>query len=56
MIKLPIVLSEHETWQNAVNGAIADARRRCPKHCRGRPRTYIRPIILFQAQNRSIKK
>ena len=23
MIKLPVMLSEHETWQNAVNGAIA---------------------------------
>jgi hypothetical protein len=23
MIKLPIMLSEHDTWQNAVNGAIA---------------------------------
>jgi len=50
MIKLPVMLSEHQTWQAAVTGAISkraelleDARRE---------RDYIRPIVLFQAQNK----
>ena len=48
MIKLPIILAEHDTWQNAVNGAIAA--------CASLAETakddaaYIRPIVLFQAQ------
>ena len=48
MIKLPIMLAEHDTWQNAVNGAIAA--------CASLAETakddaaYIRPIVLFQAQ------
>lgn len=50
MIKLPIVLSEQKTWQNAVNGAIA-ARARLAKEAEG-DTDYIRPIVLFQAQPR----
>ena len=48
MIKLPIMLAEHDTWQNAVSGAIAA--------CASLVETakddafYIRPIVLFQAQ------
>ena len=51
MIKLPIMLSEHDTWQNAVSGAIAA--------CASLAETasgdadYIRPIVLFQAQPRN---
>ena len=51
MIKLPILLAEHDTWQNAVNGAIAT--------CASLAETaeddadYIRPIVLFQAQPRN---
>ena len=51
MIKLPIMLAEHDTWQNAVNGAIAT--------CASLAETakddadYIRPIVLFQAQPRN---
>ena len=51
MIKLPIMLSEHDTWQNAVNGAIAA--------CASLAETasddadYIRPLVLFQAQPRN---
>lgn len=48
MIKLPIILSEHDTWQNAVNGAIA-ARASLAEEADKDPE-YIRPIILFQAQ------
>ena len=48
MIKLPIMLTEHTSWQNAVNGAIA-ARASLAKTAKEDP-DYIRPIVLFQAQ------
>ena len=51
MIKLPIMLSEHDTWQNAVNGAIA-ARASLAEEADKDP-DYIRPIVLFQAQPRN---
>ncbi len=48
MIKLPIMLTEHTSWQNAVNGAIA-ARASLDKTAK-EDHDYIRPIVLFQAQ------
>lgn len=48
MIKLPIMLKEHDTWQNAVNGAIAA--RASLAAAAETDADYIRPIILFQAQ------
>lgn len=51
MIKLPIILSEHDTWQNAVNGAIA-ARASLARTAERDP-DYIRPIVLFQAQQKN---
>lgn len=48
MIKLPIILSEHDSWQNAVNGATA-ARAALAETAEDDP-DYIRPIVLFQAQ------
>jgi type III restriction enzyme len=48
MIKLPIVLSEHDTWQNAVNGAIA-RHAALAVTAKDEP-DYLRPIVLFQAQ------
>ena len=48
MIKLPVMLSEHDTWQNAVNGAIA-ARVSLAGTAENDP-DHIRPIVLFQAQ------
>ncbi len=51
MIKLPIVLAEHDSWQNAVNGAVA-ARARLAEAAKDDPDGYIRPIVLFQAQPR----
>ncbi len=48
MIKLPIMLTEHTSWQNAVNGAIA-ARASLDKTAKT-DANYIRPIVLFQAQ------
>ena len=51
MIKLPIVLSEHDSWQNAVNGAVA-ARSELAETAAKDP-DYLRPIVLFQAQPRN---
>ena len=48
MIKLPIMLSEHDSWQNAVNGAVA-ARAELAETAAKDP-DYLRPIVLFQAQ------
>lgn len=51
MVKLPVMLSEYETWQNAVNGAIA-LRKSLAKAASDDP-DFIRPIVLFQAQKRN---
>ncbi len=50
MIKLPIVLTAHKSWQAAVNGALAE-RSRLLKTADDET-DYIRPIVLFQAQNK----
>jgi type III restriction enzyme len=51
MIKLPIILAEHDSWQTAVNGAIA-SRAALAMAAKGEDE-YIRPIVLFQAQPRN---
>jgi type III restriction enzyme len=51
MIKLPVVLSEHPSWQQAINGAIQQ-QLELKKLAAQDPR-YIRPIILFQAQKKN---
>ena len=51
MIKLPIILAEHDSWQTAVNGAIA-SRAALAEAAKGETDT-IRPIVLFQAQPRN---
>ena len=48
MIKLPIMLAEHDSWQNAVHGAVA-ARAALAETARD-DADYIRPIVLLQAQ------
>ncbi len=48
MIKLPVMLSEHDTWQNAVNAAVAA--RASLAETAGNDPGRIRPIVLFQAQ------
>ena len=48
MIKLPIQLSEHDTWQGAVSSAIA-ARATLAASAKD-DMDYIRPLVLFQAQ------
>ena len=48
MIKLPIVLHEHDSWQGAVSGAVA-ARASLAEAAKADP-GHIRPVALFQAQ------
>jgi len=48
MVKLPIILSEHDNWQNAVNGAIAA--RASLAEAAQKDQDYLRPLVLFQAQ------
>jgi len=48
MIKLPVILAEHNSWQNAVNGAV-NGRAVLQNAARDDPE-YIRPLVLFQAQ------
>lgn len=51
MIKLPVVLAEHPTWQQAVDGALA--RQAELEEIARKDKDYIRPIVLFQAQDRN---
>lgn len=48
MIKLPIMLTEHKNWQEAVRDAVL-TRKRLAVEAQKEP-TYIRPIVLFQAE------
>lgn len=49
MIKLPIALTEHNNWELAVTEAIA--KRSELEKAAGHEKEYLRPILLFQAQN-----
>lgn len=50
MIKLPIILTEHKGWEQAVAGAVFE-RKRLAKIAE-KDESYIKPIVLFQAQNK----
>jgi len=50
MIKLPVMLAEHREWQAAVRDALL-RRRQLEAECAGEAE-YIRPIVLFQAQDK----
>jgi type III restriction enzyme len=50
MIKLPIVLTEHQTWQESITAAVQT--REKLQRLTANERDYIRPIILFQAEDR----
>ena len=52
MIKLPVRLSEHTTWEGAVTGAIAERAALAVEAANDRD-GYIRPIVLFQAEDRN---
>jgi type III restriction enzyme len=51
MIKLPVQLGEHQTWQGAVTAAIAK-RAELAEEAEKDREGYIRPIVLFQAQDK----
>ncbi|GAB7140300.1 DEAD/DEAH box helicase family protein [Deferribacterales bacterium RsTz2092] len=50
MIKLPIALVEHWSWEQMIDEAIA--KRAELEKIAERDKDYIRPILLFQAQNK----
>ena len=50
MIKLPVMLAEHKGWQDAVRDAVL--RRRQLESEAGHEAQYLRPIVLFQAQDK----
>lgn len=50
MIKLPIVLQEHRTWEDAVITAIQT--REKLGNIADKEKQYVRPIVLFQAENK----
>jgi type III restriction enzyme len=51
MIKLPIILTEHQDWRAAVHDAI-ETRARLAETAKSDVRDYIRPLTLFQAQDK----
>lgn len=51
MIKLPIELREHDDWEQAVTESIA--KRKELEDAATNEKDYIRPIILFQAQDKN---
>ena len=53
MVKLPIMLSENDTWQSAVNGAVAKRAELAEIARSDSDRDYARPIVLLQAQSRN---
>lgn len=52
MIKLPVRLEEHETWEGAVTGAIMKRAELAEEAAKDRA-NYIRPIVLFQAEDKN---
>src|SRR6266487_1232366 len=50
MIKLPIVLTEHQTWEEAITAAVQTREKLF--QFTSNEREYIRPIVLFQAEDK----
>jgi len=50
MIKLPVVLTQHQTWNEAITAAV-QTREKLQKFT-ANERDYIRPIVLFQAEDK----
>ena len=50
MIKLPIILTEHQNWQDAVRDAVINRNKLADDA--QKDTDYIRPIALFQAENK----
>lgn len=52
MIKLPIHMEEHQSWEDAVTTAVQEQHRLEELAQDGKESDYIRPIVLFQAENK----
>ena len=53
MIKLPIIFSDHISWEDAITASIQT--RQKLEAIAAKDKDYIRPIILFQAENKDRK-
>ncbi len=55
MVKLPVMLAEHKAWQDAVRDAVLRRRQLEAEalHEDAGAGRYVRPIVLFQAQDKS---
>jgi len=51
MIKLPVVLQEHDSWQQAIAASIQTRARL--EQAADKESDYIRPLVLFQAENKN---
>ena len=51
MIKLPVVLTENQSWEMTIDSAVQ--RRTALEKLAAREADYIRPIALFQAENKN---
>lgn len=51
MVKLPFMLTEHDNWEQAVNGAV-QTRRKLVELAAKDIDAYIRPLVLFQAEKK----
>ena len=51
MIKLPIILAENQSWEMTIDSAVQ--RRTALEKLAAREAEYIRPIALFQAENKN---
>lgn len=52
MIKLPLQLAEHDSWEAAVTGAVVKRAELAAEAAKDRA-AYIRPIVLFQAEDKN---
>jgi type III restriction enzyme len=51
MIKLPVMLTEHQNWQDAIQDAVITRKKLAIEA--QKDEDYIRPIVLFQAENKN---
>ena len=51
MVKLPIAVTEHADWEQAVQGAIAEQQKL--KQAAKESNDTVRPIVLYQAQDKN---
>ena len=53
MIKLPIELTENQSWEMTIDSAVQ--KRTALENLAAREADYIRPIVLFQAENKNLE-